>query len=189
MKRLIRSSEDLTFKMDKQAIIHNLKLLDAKLHKNNMYGEVDLYGGAVMCLGLNARQSTHDIDAVFQPKANIYDLIAQVAKENGLPDDWMNDSVKGFASPNGEFWRIGEDEFTNLTVMMTTPEYLFAMKCLSCRLSDESATELQDIKFLINYLELKSVDEAIDVILKYYPKERFKIKTQLMLEELFDNNN
>ena len=187
MKRLIRSSDSVDFNMSSNDILKNLKLLDAKLRENDMLGEVDLYGGAVMCLGLNARQSTHDIDAVFSPKSDIYQLIREVAYENGLPEDWMNDSVKGFVSDNGEFIRFGENEFTNLTVMMTSPEYLFAMKCLSCRLTDESSTELKDIAFLADYLEIKSVQEAEDIILEYYPASRYKPKTHYMLVELFES--
>lgn len=172
--------------MNKEDILNNLKMLDDKLRDNGMLGEVDLYGGAVMCLGLNARQSTHDIDALFAPKTTIYKLIEEVAEENGLPADWLNDSVKGFASPEGDFIRFGEDKFTNLTVMMTSPKYLLAMKCLSCRMADESSTEIDDIKFLIDYLGLKTVKEVEDILLRYYPAKRVLPKTHYMLAEIFD---
>ena len=185
MKRLIRSCQDINL-MDKQDILQNLKYLDDKLREYDMYGEIDMFGGAVMCLGLNARQSTHDIDALFQPKSDMRQLIAEVAEEHNLPSDWINDGVKGFISPEGKFTRIGEDIFTNLTVLMTVPEYLFAMKCLSCRLGAESSTELNDIKFLINYLGLKSVDDAESLILQYYPESRYQPKTHYMLAEIFD---
>ena len=140
-----------------------------------------------MCLGLSARDSTHDIDAIFEPKADIRELIAQVAAENKLPDDWMNDGVKGFVSEAGEFTRFGSDMFTNLTVFMASPEYMFAMKCLSCRLGQESSSELSDIKFLANYLGIKTVDDAEKLILAYYPASRYKPKTHYMLEELFSS--
>lgn len=185
MKRVIRSSASTPLTLDQQAMMDLLQVLDAKLRSNDMRGEIELFGGAVMCLGLNARESTHDIDAIFEPKADIRKLIAEVAAENDLPEDWMNDAVKGFISDNGEFTRFGSDKFTNLTVFMTRPEYLFAMKCLACRLSDETASELGDIKFLADYLEIDSVDAAEALILKYYPADRYKPKTHYMLCELF----
>lgn len=184
MKRLIRASTSIV-NMNKQDILNNLMALDGKLKQNDMAGEVDLFGGAVMCLGLNARETTHDIDALFAPKSNIRELIHEVAVEQGLPEDWMNDGVKGFVSPDGTYERFGEDIFTNLRVFMTTPEYLFAMKCLSCRLGSDSETEVDDIKFLINYLEIKSLKEAEDLILQYYPVNRYKPKTHYMLMEIF----
>lgn len=186
MKRLIKATTE-TSKMNKQDILNNLLALDKKLIDNNMTGEIDMFGGAVMCLGLDARESTHDIDAMFSPKEDIRNLIKQVADERNLPEDWLNDGVKGFVSPEGEFERFGEDIFKNLTVFMASPEYLLAMKCLSCRSILDSPTEIADIKFLINYLGLKSVDEVEKVILEYYPANRYQPKTHYMLMELFDN--
>lgn len=185
MKRYIKASGNTN--MSGQDILDNLLALDQKLIANNMQGEIDMFGGAVMCLGLDARQSTHDIDAIFSPKEDIRKLIAQVAEERNLPSDWLNDGVKGFISPDGEFERFGEDLFQNLTVFMTTPEYLLAMKCLSCRSIVDSSTEIDDIKFLINYLGLNSVDEVEDVILQYYPASRYQPKTHYMLMEIFES--
>ena len=189
MYRMVRSNDDMHLNMSKEDILHNLQLLDAKLRENDMIGQVDLYGGAVMCLGLNARQSTHDIDAIFAPKSNIYALIQEVADENGLPDDWMNDSVKGFVSNNAKVIPLEIGDFTNLDVCMADPSYLFAMKCLSCRLDYENQNEINDIKFLANYLDISSVEEAEEIILEYYPANRYKPKTHFMLEELFDSDN
>lgn len=183
MKRVIRSTEDINT-LNKADMLHHLKLLDKKLGENGMHGEIDLYGGAVMCLGLNARESTHDIDAVFAPKREIYELIEEIAEENHLPADWLNDGVKGFVSPNAEFFRYGEDEFKNLSVFMTSPQYLFAMKCLSCRMESDHPAEINDIKFLANYLNITTVDAAENLILEYYPASMFKPKTHYMLLEL-----
>ena len=188
MYRMVKCTEDTTsYNMNKQDIVENLRLLDKKLRENNMYGEVDLYGGAVMCLGLNARESTHDIDALFAPKTNIRLLIQEVADENGLPDDWMNDGVKGFVSSKGKVIPLELGNFTNLSICMASPEYLFAMKCLSCRMQIDNSTEIDDIRFLINYLDIQSVEAAEDIILQYYPAKMFKPKTHFMLLELFDD--
>src|SRR5579871_1566770 len=44
-----------------------LNLLDAELAADDAEGEVYLVGGAVMCLALQARDSTRDLDAIFRP--------------------------------------------------------------------------------------------------------------------------
>lgn len=185
MKRMIiATSNETTFNASN--ILDYLRVLDAELGKHNMKGDIDIYGGAVMCLGLNARESTHDIDAIFKPSKDIRAIVADIAKQHGLDEGWLNDGVKGFVSDKGEFYRFGENIFKNLRVCMTTPEYLFAMKCLSCRTVGDSPTEISDIKFLINYLKLTSVEQAEDIILKYYPKSLFKPRTHYVLLEIFD---
>lgn len=51
----------------------------------------DLYvfGGAAMALAYDARRSTHDIDAVFQPHGIVLDEAGAVADELGLPRWWL----------------------------------------------------------------------------------------------------
>ena len=44
----------------------------------------------------NARNSTHDIDAIFKPSSEFREIIAEIAEENDLDSDWLNDGVKGF---------------------------------------------------------------------------------------------
>ena len=188
MYRMIRADADTSIKnMNTEAMLANLHALDRKLGEHEMHGRIDLFGGAVMCLGLNARETTHDIDGLFAPSVEMHQLIAEVAQELHLPSDWLNDGVKGFVSPEGEVQRYLGDSFKNLDIFMATPQYLFAMKCLSCRNLAESSTELSDIKFLINYLNINSVDEAEEIILNYYPANAYKPKTHYMLEELFED--
>ncbi len=55
-----------------------------------------------MALRFGARDSTKDIDAVFlEPAdaANVRRLASNVAIRMGLPDDWLNDAVKGYIRP------------------------------------------------------------------------------------------
>ena len=46
--------------MNKEQIYQALISLNDKMKKEEIKGEIFLYGGAVMCLCLNARQSTKD---------------------------------------------------------------------------------------------------------------------------------
>ena len=183
MKIKVLSSSDC--ELSKSGILENLKYLDSKLRENEMFGELLVFGGAVMCLGLNARQSTKDIDAIFYPKSDMRTLISEVAEENNLAEDWINDGVKGFASENGEYTRFGEDIFTNLTINMAIPEYMLAMKCLSCRIGYQDSKDTQDIKFLIDYLGIESAEEAEEIICRYYPESMFPVRTHYVLVNIF----
>jgi hypothetical protein len=58
-----------------------------------------IVGGAAMVLGYNARQSTHDIDALFLPPPEAYIIRGWanvIAHEYGWPNDWLNDAAKGY---------------------------------------------------------------------------------------------
>ena len=169
-----------TFTMSREAIIDNLNALNAELAAIDVKGEIALVGGAVMCLVFKTRESTHDIDAIFEPKQLLYDCIKRVADKNNMPHNWINDSVKGFMSTEADF--VPHLELSNLCVMVASPEYLLAMKCLSSRV--DHPTELSDIRALISHLGLESYDEVEAVILKYYPANRFHVKTKYVIKEI-----
>lgn len=165
-----------------QAQIRRLfKLLDAELAENGVQGELNLVGGAVMCLVFDARPSTRNVDAVFRPARAIREAAARVAADAGVPATWLNDAVKGFLSPRGEFDRYLE--LGNLRVFVARPEYLLAMKCVALRLGEEFH-DLDDVRYLLRYLNLSSVTEAVAVVTRYFDEGELLPKTRLALEEL-----
>lgn len=135
-----------------------------------------------MCLAFNARKSTKDIDAIFKPKKIIYDLANEIAKEEELPIEWLNDSVKGFLSNNNQM-RVFKN-MSHLTVYIPSAEYMLAMKCVSARLT--GSKDIEDVIFLLNYLKIKSVEQTLTIIQKYFPPNRILPKTKYFLIELFE---
>lgn len=91
----------------------------------------------------------------------------------------MNDGVKGFLVPHKQ--RILA-EYPNLRVFIPEPDYLLAMKAISARTDTMDAA---DVKFLIGLLKMKSVDEVLTLVEKYYPRQQIKPATQFFIEELF----
>jgi hypothetical protein len=162
-------------------IKHLLGLLNDYLRNANTRGELYLVGGAVMCLTYNVRESTKDIDAIFAPTTQMREACAAIAESEDLATDWLNDSVKGFLSPQGTF--VPFLELSHLKVLTATPEYLLAMKCLAMRLGFEYHDE-QDVRYLLRYLNIEQYDKAIKIISKFYPLEKFPQKTLYALEEL-----
>lgn len=83
--------------MDKVDLIGMLRRLDEVLTT-----PVDLLivGGAAMVLHFGAQRATRDVDGwvIHGSSAEVRRAVQQVAEECGMPADWLNDGVKGFAA-------------------------------------------------------------------------------------------
>jgi hypothetical protein len=156
-------------------------LLALELQAQGVEGEVYLVGGAVMCLALDARPATRDVDAYFLPSREVREAAARVAARERLPEGWLNDAVKGFLSPRGDFDPFLERP--HLRVFVARPEYLLAMKCAAMRLGEEFH-DLDDVRYLLRYLNIERVDDALAVVTRYFPEDQLPPKTRLALEEL-----
>jgi len=156
-------------------------LLNEELRRAGTEGELFLVGGAVMCLAYAARPSTQDVDALFRPAREVREAAARVAVQAGIQPDWLNDGVKAFLSERGEFSPFLE--LDHLRVMVAQPEYLLAMKCLSLRIGAEFHDE-DDVRYLLRHLGIDSYAQAVAVITRFYPLERFPQKTLYALGEL-----
>jgi len=158
-----------------------LDLLNEELRTIEIRGELYLVGGAVMCLALNARPATRDVDAFFSPSKAIRQAAARVAVKAGVPDAWLNDAVKAYLSPRGDF--ASYLELSHLAVFVAQPTYLLAMKCAALRLGEEFH-DLDDVRYLLRYLNIGTVEEALAIVGKYFDESRLHPKTRLALEEL-----
>src|SRR5688572_5797278 len=134
-----------------------------------------------MCLVLNARPATRGVDAFFRPTRLIREAAARVARKEGVPETWLNDAVKAFLSPRGEYDPYLE--MPHLRVFTARPEYLLAMKCASMRLGEEFR-DLDDVRYLLRYLNVSTVDAALEIVTRYFDDTTLAPKTRLALEEL-----
>ncbi|OAD19905.1 hypothetical protein THIOM_004428 [Candidatus Thiomargarita nelsonii] len=156
-----------------------LEQLNEILKSIDIKGEICLYGGAVMCLVYNARPSTKDVDAIFEPVPKLRAAIEKVAHANNLDEDWLNDSVKGFVVNHNQQIFFN---WPNLKIYIPEPDYLLAMKTLASRVD---TMDKDDIQFLINKMEITTAEEVFNILEKYYPKQQIKQATQFFIEELF----
>lgn len=174
--------------LTREQILEALHALSDELGKSGVTGELCLFGGTVMVLAFTARISTKDVDALFQPAQAIREFARRIAEVQGLPANWLNDGVKGFVSSRHETTTGNLPQFPHLHLTMPVPEYLLAMKCMASRISvsDDEPTDITDIKFLIRHLKLESAQAVLDLIALYYPASRISVKTQYLVEGLFD---
>jgi len=170
-----------TIQLTKDEILKLFDMLNAELAASETHGEVYLVGGAVMCLTLNARASTRDVDAWFKPAKLVREAAARVALKAGVPESWLNDAVKAFLSPRGSFDPYVER--SHLKVYVAQPGYLLAMKCVALRLGEEFH-DLEDVRYLLRYLNSTRAEDALSVVLSYFDESQVPVKTRLALEEL-----
>ena len=156
------------------------ELLNEELRQSDTRGELYLVGGAVMVLR-STPQSTADVDALFRPAAQVRKAAERAAAKAHLPAEWLNDGVKGFLSEKADFAPFLE--LDHLRVMVAEPHYMLAMKCLAMRIGAEFHDE-EDVRFLLRLLDVRSYDQALEIVSKYYPPERFPQKALYALEEL-----
>lgn len=174
--------------LTREAILRALGSLSEELGRQGVTGELCLFGGTVMVLAFTARLSTKDVDALFQPSPLIRDCARRIAEEQNLPTDWLNDGVKGFVSARHETAAGNLPQFPHLRLTMPVPEYLLAMKCMAARLGGTTgeSSDVPDIAFLIRHLGLKSAPAVLEIVGQYYPANRIPVKTQYLVEGLFE---
>ena len=168
--------------LTRQEIETYLGALNDELATQNTIGELCLFGGTVMCLVYQARPSTKDVDAIFVPTQTIRDAAQKVATTYDLPEDWLNDAVKGFVVPHSQ--RIFLD-FSHLKVYIPESDYLLAMKAMAARFDTQDA---DDVKFLIRHLGIQSAEAVFQIIENYYPRHQVKPATRYFVEEIFDDH-
>ena len=173
--------------LTREMILEALQSLSDELGGRNTTGELCLFGGTVMVLAFSARLATKDVDAIFQPAQLIREAARRVAEVSDLPETWLNDAVKGFISARHETNSRGLPQFPHLRLTMPTPEYLLAMKCMASRIGavEGEADDVSDVLFLIQYLQLQSAKEVMDIVTAYYPKDKVPVRAQYLVEGLF----
>ena len=155
--------------------------LGRRLEARGIEARLFLVRGAAMAVAFSRTRVTRDLDAVFEPKREIYEEAARMADERGLPQGWLNDGVKGLL-PDRHAPIEGTGTFSTpgLHVGVAAPEYLFAMKAQAAR----QETDGDDLRRLSGLLGITSLDQALSLVERFYGPERLRPNTQLVLEDI-----
>lgn len=129
--------------LTQQQIRALLTELGADLDVRGIRAELFDVGGAAMSLAYNTRCATQDIDAVFEPKNEVVAAAARVAARHGLPDNWLNDAVKGFL-PGPDPRQRAIMSARGINVSVPSPEYLLALKVAAARV-DRDADDIREL--------------------------------------------
>ena len=143
--------------------------------------EMFLVGGAAMALAYSRERTTRDLDAIFEPKALVYEQARRLADERGLPPDWLNDGVKGLLPDRPDTGPQVTFTSTGISVIVASPDYLFAMKAAAAR--QEADTE--DLLRLAALLSISTPDAAFAMIERFYAPSRLSAKSHFFIQATF----
>ncbi len=173
--------------LTRETILTAFARLSEELGRRGQIGELNVVGGTAMVLAFNARAATKDVDAIFEPAADVRAAADIVGQELDLPKDWLNDAVKGFMSPAGDFLPIPSIDLPYLRVQAPTPEYMLAMKVLAGRTSvGNDRGDAADIAFLIRLLRLPNATAVMDIVSRYYDPSRVLPRSLYLVDELVE---
>lgn len=130
------------------------------------------------CVAFKTRPATKDVDAIFEPVREIRNAAHRIADIYDLDIDWLNLAVKMFIV---EHKKEVLYDLSNLKVYVPDGDYLLAMKLLSARADTE---DFNDIRFLIDHLDIKTVEQAHKIVRNYYPQKSVAAETVFFLEEV-----
>jgi len=164
--------------LDRSAIENAFRRLGERLARRGVIADLYVFGGAAMALAYDARRSTRDIDAVFQPHGIVLDEAKAVAHELGLPQWWLNEQASVYVAPGGDSAAPRVFDHPGLRVSAASPEHLLAMKVLAARRRDSD-----DIRFLIKHLGLTTVGEVLALCTEIFPDEEVPGRARLVLED------
>jgi hypothetical protein len=144
--------------------------------------EIAVYGGSALMLASNFRYGTEDVDVarLDRPWPEwLRAVVARITAANGWAADWFNDGVSFHLSPLAdqaadhlEFGTFPRDnDPPGLIVSVPSASYLLALKLKAIRVSDPLRGEQErlDILNLMRVLDIRTIDEAIAVLGRYFP--------------------
>lgn len=153
--------------------------------------EIAIYGGSALVMDFSHRNVTGDIDYCVRTdcRDDFHEIAYEALAALGRTDlyEAFRDDVSIFESDDAEYLfhgDYGEPGGTGgLRVFKASPRYILSMKVLSMRGASVSNDPL-DVWALCEACNIRSVDEAEDLVSKFYPGQSMRKKSRLILEDL-----
>ena len=161
--------------MDRREIIEALTALANELEGRGVSAEMYVVGGAAIALAFDERRATRDIDAVFEPKAVVYEAAAVVAEKLELPGGWLNDAVGSDPAAAPVL------DLPGLRCLAASPQTLLALKVLAHRVGEDES----DVRLLAAELGLSRAEDVLGIAERTYG-DRLDPAARFFVEQLFD---
>lgn len=148
--------------MDKNELIKVIQGLDKTMSSPC---DLVLVGGAAMILHFGAKRATRDVDVLVLrgDLAALRKAVRDTASTYDLPEDWLNDAVKGFADvlPRDFYNRLIplDIPLRNLQLYILGQPDQTAMKIVALREQD-----LEDLEFLLPEMSESDRDVLIKIM-------------------------
>lgn len=150
-----------------------LLALNSKLSKCNMHITIKSIGGYAMLVhGLRESNGnsgyTEDIDSVTKPfKQHVYDLIAEVAHEQDLVEDWLNNDPMKMNEVKDVIdqldWELN-NKYSNITVYVADIESLILLKVRAVEGGGyvPRKTDKNDLIKLLRFIGINNIDAVLN---------------------------
>lgn len=168
--------------LDRDDLISGINAVITKLQNAGESAGIRIVGGAALALRYFDRRTTSDIDAQLVPEGSIQRAILEVAIENAWPEDWLNSNASMFVPPFSihlEWEVLYEDEYVSVSV--ASPEALLAMKIRASR----PGRDEQDISKLLSICNVRSIEEAEELMDRYYLGDGISTSAVRLLGPIF----
>jgi hypothetical protein len=169
---------------DRGRIESLLTELGRRCQAKGIDAELFIVGDAAMALAYSRDRVTRDLDAIFEPKAEVYSEVDAMANDLGLPPEWLNDGVKGVMPDRADRAPGVLFESDGLKVMIASAEYLLAMKAAAAR----QTRDTDDFLVLAAELGVTTSDQAFAIVDKYYDRQRLTPNSQFFIEQTFSTD-
>ena len=130
---------------------------------------IDIYvvGGSSIVINFVYRESTVDIDALYEESEQLNQSIVETANELELPNDWLNHDFINTLSFTNKIIKVSDyyRTYNNMNVYVVKPLYLIAMKLKSSR---PTGGDLDDIIKMIYELRCNETDISYEKIMEAY---------------------
>jgi hypothetical protein len=171
--------------LSRDDIINLLRELGDDLHGRGLRAELFLVGGAAIALAYNTRRATRDVDAVFEPKVEVYQAADRVGARHNLPRGWLNDSVKGLL-PGGDPNARECFSSDGISVSVPSPRYLLALKVAAARV-DRDPDDIRTLARICHFTTAEEVLDATEAVMGTRAK-LLQPKVRYLIEEMFPNS-
>jgi len=149
-----------------------------ELVRRGIAARITILGGAAIALAYEStRQSTHDVDALVHPEAEVLAAAANVAARLGYPDDWLQNNVRIFLPHHGEIDEMTIASSGDVRVSVGGPRLLLAMKLKASR----GRGDLDDIRTLVRHLGVSTVAEGEEIFEHYYRDDELSERGRQLL--------
>jgi len=154
--------------LDPVELAELLDELVQRLETRGVTGAIRIIGGAALALRFPhdpAVRMTRDVEATWEPRVEVSEVIAELAAERGLEADWINPAGASWLRTDVPNPRPGEFE-----VVVATPEQLVAMKLARGREQD-----LADLRILARHLAITEPERLVDIAYGIYGEDSVEL--------------
>ena len=166
--------------LDRDALIELLDELSKRLRHARVRAHIYIVGGAAMTLAFRRDRTTHDVDArVDSGHSALTDAVREIARERRMPESWLNEQATSFIPQKPDTRAPTLYDSPYLVVTGASAEHMLAMKLESARDTDEN-----DIRTLIQQLEMTTADDALHIHDELFPDTPIGPRGRALLQKI-----